>query len=80
MKKENTKAAFKLNAFGFKLDTTIGELSFPQLIIVIVLSMIFILELIMLQREYAVFGISLSTILHKISNLEVLQFIKARFS
>lgn len=78
MKKENTKVAFKLNVFGFKLDTTIVELSFQQLIIVIVLSMIFILGLVMFLREYAVFGISLSTILHKISNLEILKFIKSR--
>ena len=55
MKKDETKVAFKLNVFGFKLDTTIPELSFRQLVIVILLLMLFILGLIFLLREYAVF-------------------------
>ena len=78
MKKTDTKTPFKLNILGFRLETTIAEMSFMQIVIIIFMSMMFLLALVFLLGEYATTGISILTIVDKISKLEILKIIKSR--
>lgn len=48
MKKTDTKTHFKLNILGLRLETTIAEMSFIQIVIIIFMGMVFILALVFL--------------------------------
>jgi hypothetical protein len=78
MKKTNTKAPFKMNILGFKLETTITEMSFWQIVILFGMGIIFILALIIFLRGYAIAGLSISDIIDKTSKLEILKIVKSR--
>lgn len=78
MKKTNTKVPFKLNIFGFKLKTTVTEMSFIKIAVLMAMEMIFILVFFSLLREYAITGLGILAIINKISNLKILKIIKSR--
>lgn len=76
MKENDTKTPFKLDIFGFKLDTFVSSsMSVNQIILLIAVVFLFIIGLIFLIHGYAVMGL----ILNKVSKLEIFKIIKSKF-
>lgn len=68
---------FKFNSGFFKIDTIIKQMPFWQSLLLIIISMLFILAVIFMLKQYAFAGLSISAIFN-LSSIGISKIIKSR--